>query len=279
MKLIDFDGLFDKKLADYMAENEGKYTDRQWEGLIAKLYLKFGDTYLKVAGDTPKGYYEKMSNAELAQSLALHVEKDVPVSDFLCREIEKRGCPDELLPLLHRENEQLLTFAVNLAGSAQKAFPAYFELILSCSNEDVKEAVVEQLKENADGGKERALALYEEGKETELMLEILSRCKQKDERIYQILLKEFRLAEENLPMRASYLAAYGDERALPVLLEAIDREEINFLEFTELKYAVEALGGKYEKERDFSSDPYFIEVMEQSQMMPDFASGENSTKN
>ena len=58
-------------------------------------------------------------------------------------------------------------------------------------------------------------------------------------------------------MHASYLAAYGDVRALPYLLDRIDGEEINFVEYQELKFAIEALGGEYTKERDFSDDPYF----------------------
>ncbi len=277
MKLIDFDGLFDKKLSDYMEENAGKYTEKQWETLIPKLYTKFGDTYLKIADDTPRGYYAKMSNAQLVQSLAEHIERDVPVSDFLCRELEERDCPDELLPLLQSENEQLLTFAVNMAGSNVKAFPAYFEILLSSDDEEMKDGVAEQLKGNADAAKEQALSLYEEGKEVELSLEILSRCKQKDERIFEILMKEFRTSDDALSMHASYLAAYGDERALSALLEMIAREDINYLEFTELKYAIEALGGRYDEERDFSDDKYFQEVMSQSQMPPDlFAEGKKS---
>ena len=61
-------------------------------------------------------------------------------------------------------------------------------------------------------------------------------------------------------MRASYLAAYGDERALPVLLDKIDEEGITFIEYQELKYAIESLGGSYEKERDFSNDEYYQAV-------------------
>ncbi len=269
MKLIDFDGLFDKKLSDYMEENAGKYTEKQWESLIPKLYAKFGDTYLKVADNTPKGYYAQMSDGDLIASLQAHIERDVPVSDFLCREIENRNCPDALLPLLSSENEQLLTVAINLSGANEKAFPAYFELVKSNANSDVVETVVEQLKSNADGAKAEALKLYAEGTQTELMLEILSRCKQKEEKIFEILMTAFKNADDELSIRASYLAAYGDERALPALLDVISREDINFLEFTELKYAVEALGGRYTEERDFSDDKYFLEVQAQSQLAPE----------
>ena len=53
----------------------------------------------------------------------------------------------------------------------------------------------------------------------------------------------------------------GDERALPSLLAAIEREDIGFVLFQELKFAIEALGGEYEKERDFSNDPAYKKIM------------------
>ena len=67
-KLIDFDGMFDEKLAEYMEENAGKYQEKQWEAIIPKLYKKFGDTFVKSAGNTPKGYYAEMSDEELVKS-------------------------------------------------------------------------------------------------------------------------------------------------------------------------------------------------------------------
>ncbi len=273
MKLVDFDGMFDKKLAQYFKENAGKYTEKQWEDKIPTLYQRFGDTYIKSVGATPRGYYERMTDEEICSCLKEHVEQGVPVSDFLCRELEKRNCPLPLVVLLKEENEELLTFAVNLAGAAPAAFPAYFDILKGNADREIKDAVTDQLKANADEAKENALACYREGVEKELMLEILSRTKERDDNVFEILLSAFR-CEEDLPMHASYLAAYGDARALPVLLERVDRDEINFLEYRELKYAIESLGGEYTRERDFSSDPYYREIMEQS-LPPEFYSKKN----
>lgn len=267
-KLIDFDGLFDEKLAEYIQSNPEKYTEKQWENVIPNLYKQFGDIYVAKAGATPKQYYAAMSDDELCETLERHYDEGVPVSDFLCREIESRGCSDALIRLFDRREEEILTLAVNLAGSNEKAFPAYFRLLTSEVSDDIKEAVCEQLKGGADAAKEQALALFEQGQEQEMMLEILSRCKQRDERVYELLLTAFRTGDE-VPMHASYLAAYGDERALPVLLEYIDRDDINFLEFREVKYAIEALGGEYTKPRDFSHDPYYQEILAQSQIPVD----------
>ncbi len=265
-KLIDFDGLFDKKLSEYMEENFGKYTEKQWENVIPKLYKSFGDTFIKSAGNTPKGYYAEMSDGELVEALAAHVREGVPVSDFLCNELQSRNCPDGLLELMRSGDGELVTLAVNLAGDSVKAFDVYFDLLTDDLDQEVKDTVVDRLKENADSAKERAIEFYKKGVEPEFMLEILSRCKERDDRVFEILLTAFRTSPDELLMHASYLANYGDGRALPVLLDYIDRDETNFLEYRELKYAIEALGGEYTRVRDFSNDPYFIEIMEQSQM-------------
>ena len=258
-KLYDFDALFDEKLAEYMQQNAGKYTEKQWESVIPKLYKQFGDIQIAGVGNTPKGYYAAMTDGELVATLRRHVEEGVPVSDFLCREVESRNCPDALLSLLAEKDAELVTLAVNLAGESVKAFDAYFAILSSDADAELKDAVTEQLKGNADAAKTRALDLYGKGKEPDLMLEILSRCKERDERIFRILLDAFRTSGE-IPMHASYLAAYGDPRALPHLLEVIDREDINYLEFQELRYAIEALGGEYTRERDFTSDPYYCTI-------------------
>ena len=268
MKPIDFDGLFDKKLAKYLQENAGKLTEKQWEDKIPALYQKFGDTYLKSIDATPRGYYARMSDKELVDELLSHIEQDVPISDFLCREIEKRDCPEDILPLFDCKDEQLLTLAVNLAGPNPIAFEKYFALLKGDADREIKDTIVDQLKMNADEAKVRALAFLEEGIEKELMLEVLSRVKERDEKVFEVLLAAFREGED-LPMRASYLAAYGDTRALPVLLERIAAEDINFLEFRELKYAIEALGGEYTEERDFSSDPYYQEFLSEQQLPVD----------
>ena len=266
MKPIDFDGLFDQKLAKYLKENAGKFTEKQWEDKIPLLYQKFGDTYLKSIGFTPREYYKRMSDKELVDTLLAHIKEEVPVSDFLCRELESRDCPEEILPLLECKDEQLLMLAVNLAGANPIAFDAYFALLKGEADREIKDAVVDQLKVNADAAKARALAFLNEGIEKELMLEMLSRVRERDETVYEVLLNAFREGED-LPMHASYLAAYGDSRALPVLLERIAGEDINFLEFRELKYAIEALGGEYTEARDFSDDPYYAEFLSEQQFI------------
>ncbi|MBQ8686091.1 MAG: hypothetical protein IJ514_07965 [Clostridia bacterium] len=260
MKLIDFDGLFDEKLTVYMEENKNKYTEKQWEDIIPKLYKKFGDTYVAKVKCTPKEYYAKMTDDELVETLKAHLAEDVPAPEFLCAEIETRGAVETLEPMLFDTDAQAATYAFNLIGDDTRAYDAYFRILRTAeADEELKSDITDIFKLHADEMKDRALRSYKEGVASEAMLEILSRVRARDEEVYEILLKAF-LTYEELPMRAGYLAAYGDERALPYLLKKIEDISIGFIEFQELKYAIEALGGEYDEPRDFSDDKDYLAV-------------------
>lgn len=263
MILYDFDGMFDKRLADYISKNKNKYGEEQWEEIIPKLYEKFGNTVIKAVGKAPNEYYADFTDASLIKTLSAHLKKGVPVSEFLRREIELRNLKSKLVPLLDGTDAEV-DFAISLLGTEAFAAEKYMQLICNPnSSTERKNALAELLKEIADTVKPLALRNYSGGAEKEYMLEILSRCRIRDESVFKILVNEF-INGENIPMHAAYLAAYGDERAIKYLYEKIEDEDISFVEFTELKYAIEALGGEYEKERDFSSDRYYGLIKEQA---------------
>ena len=262
MKLIDFDGLFDEKLTQYMEENKNKHTEKQWEDVIPKLYKKFGDTYIAKLKCTPKEYYARMTDEELTATLSAHLREDVPVPEFLCAEIENRGALETLLPLLDSEDTQTVSYAINLLGDNARAFDAYFNILSENRlDEEIRSDLADIFRLHADEVKERVYETYKKGSAQEYMLEILSRVKEREDRIYEVLLEAFLTADETQsPMRASYLAAYGDERALPHLLRRIEDRSIGFVEFQELKYAIEALGGEYVEPRDFTEDKDYLAI-------------------
>lgn len=256
MKLYDFDGMFDEKLGQYIQKHAGEHRESEWEDIIPALYKKFGDTIIKSIGKTPRKFYAEMSDDELIKCLKAHLKQEVPVSEFLCEAIESRDLTEQLIPLLDgTENER--EYAVNLIGVDERVIKKYLIMLVKSGDEDFKNRLADFIKEKADLVIEEALGYYEKNIDSEYMLEIMSRSVVRNDKIFDILIKEFRCDGENVPMHASYLAAYGDERALQYLLDKIDEETITFIEYQELKYAIEALGGEYTKERDFSDDPYF----------------------
>ena len=210
MKLIDFDGLFDEKLTQYMEENKNKHTEKQWEDIIPKLYKKFGDTYIAKLKCTPKEYYARMSDQELTATLSAHLREDVPVPEFLCTELETRGALESLLPLLNSEDTQTVSYAINLLGDDARAFDAYFSILTENRlDEEIRSDLADIFRMHADEVKERAYTTYHSGVAQEYMLEIISRVKAREDRIYETILEAFLTADEpQSTMRASYLAAY-----------------------------------------------------------------------
>lgn len=264
-KLIDFDGMFDRELLRYMSKNKKKYTEEEWEDAIPKLYRKFGDTYIASAGNTPAGYYAAMTDEALTETFRRHVAEGVPVSGFLQSELEKRDCPAALLALIREGDPALLAAALPSAGEGEALLPVLFSLLERELPEETAQLIEEKLSRYGDRAKEGEIALYRAGIRKQTMLDLLSRTEEKDDRVLEILLREFRTAHDDLPVLAGYLAAYGDERALPVLEEFI-KGEINYLEYREVGYAIEALGGEYEP-RSFENDPYYLEIKAKSEQL------------
>jgi len=266
--LIDIDSLFEKYVKKFMKENAGKYNEEQWEGKMVELYEAFGNIPLTQLGTTPIEYYKNMTGVELKELLNQHIEKKVSVPDFLCDAIVNKKCEDELISLLKNNNEELKAYTVNLLNDmgSVKPLSMYFDLLKDNNlNADLKELITEILTDNCEveSIKERAITEYSKYPQIkEYLIEILSRCK-KDDRIYKILIEEFIKNPENIPLYASYISVYGDERALPILFEEIEREGVSYIDFQELKFAIEALGGEYEKERNFSNDIYYKKIKQE----------------
>ncbi len=257
MKLYDFDGMFDAKLSEFIGKNPDKYTESEWEDVIPKMYRRFGDTFIKSVGDSPKGFYKKLSDEQLVAALTTHLKKQVPVSEFLYSELENRNAFGLVAHLLDGSDSEK-ECAVNLIGSDERVLDKYLEMLVSDKTDvDLKSRLADLLKEKADLVSDKAVNYYGRGVEKEYMLEIMSRSVIRSDKIFDILVKEFRCDIDNVPVCAGYLAAYGDERALPYLLDKIDEEGISFIEYKELLLAIESLGGTYDKRRDFSSDPYY----------------------
>ena len=233
MKLIDFDEKFNARMAREIERRAGTHTEEEWEDEIAAQYARFGQTPLKeLNGQTPRQYFAQMSDEQLVETLKEYLLQDVSVPDFLCEELEGRAASPAILALLSQTDEELVLYALNVIGDDPRALGRYAEMLgEEAYDEHVKDAIADLLKGRADDVTEPMLALL--GTENEAYaLEVLSGTRRRD------------------------------ERALPQLLAAIEREDIGFVAFQELKFAIEALGGAYDKERDFSADESYKKIME-----------------
>lgn len=262
IKVVDIDNIFDDFLVKFINENRGKFNEKEWEEKIPVLYLDFGSTKLdELGGVAPEDYYSGASGKELAELLKAHVDENVPVSDFLCEALIASDCEKYIVDYIDNKHpEELVFYCVNILNDKRcsDAFERYFDMLLDGqTSEDLKELLAEALATIPEKAKEMALERYEKaGSSAIYFLEIFALCKH-DDRILKILLTELKNHLNDIPLYLTYVTRYGDEKALPDLLEVIKNDGISYVDYRELKFAIELFGGEYEEPRDFSSDKDF----------------------
>ena len=72
--------------------------------------------------------------------------------------------------------------------------------------------------------------------------------------MFRLALRLFEENPDRQALLAGYLGKLGDDRALPALEKAAKRDDVRYLDFIELRNAIEQLGGTA-PEREFDSDP------------------------
>lgn len=273
IKILDMDDIFDKYISDYVYKNIGKIKPEEIENNIPVLYEKFGNEKLKeLDGKTPNDYYKGYSPEELIECLKNHLQQGVPVSDFLCETIQNdKANEDCLIKQLNGENQEEFTlYLMNILDSmgSKKCSKRYLEFILWDYSESIKELATELLCNDANSVKDEILVQFKESSDEikAYLTQILSNCSQ-DDKIFDILIEQFVKNQDNIPLYAGYLAKYGDERALVFLTTAIESDKINYFDFEELRFAIEALGGQYDKKRDFTSDKVYKKIKSAKQKM------------
>lgn len=266
IKILDLDAVFDKYISDYVYKNVGKVKPEEIENNISVLYSKFGDEKLDVLdGKTPNTYYTESGAEELLSVLKRHLTDGVAVSDFLCEAIISNPDSGAVIgKILGQDNDEEYTlYLLNILSDINGELPAsrLLEFVLYDYGEPIRETATSLLGKASDTVKEQILATFNDASESVKadLTDILSNCS-KDDRVFDVLTLQFVKHPENVPLYASYLTKYGDERALPFLLTAIENEKISYPDFEELRFAIESLGGEYTKERDFSKDKYYKKI-------------------
>ena len=262
--MIDFDKKFQNYFEKWVQDNAGKYTYDEMEDRIPQIY----DEWLNVSdedlcGKSANEYVNQMSAAELIGYFVQSYEVDMdPGSVILDRIEEVPECAEPLKALLDSDKSDVIKIsAANLLHEMNKSDIAVKPLISWLfsfdESSDLKDVAVEILVDYADEVKEEILSRIDELTDLNtktLAAEILVNA-DKDERTYALLCELFE-SRTNVALHSGYLAKYGDERAAAMLYKALD--DCNYLEFTEIRNAIEILGGVVDDDfRDFSEDEYY----------------------
>ena len=269
MKCINFDRAFERYMAEWMKENSEKYKDDMdvIEDMMPDVYLEF----LKKPADfldgiAPQDYFEQFDNADMLVSwLCDYIAQGVPVPDLLLERVTALGNPAEksLLALVARDDlpEETQMTAISLLREMESKAPMqrYIDYIASLEEpSDKGDLCAEALMSMGESVVEPILAALSGAGQTgrDIFADVLSNYPG-DERIYELMIERFVTRDERRALFASYLAKLGDERAIPMLKEAAQSPDINYLDYVEVVNAIEALGGERPPEREFSGDPYY----------------------
>lgn len=269
MNCINFDQKFEQYMGVWVKNNAAKYKDNMdvIEGMMPEIYMEFlarPATWL--GGKAPQSYFEQYDDAGmLVEWMCEYEKKKIPMPDLLLDRIGELGSQAEeaLLALLTKKKvpDSAVMTAISLLREIESTAPMqlYIDRIAAMIEPDEKgDMYAESLLAMGAQAVEPMLSALPAAGETgrDIFADILSNYPS-DERIFELLMERFAHCEDRMALFASYLAKYGDDRALPALEKAARDERINYLDFVEISSAIEALGGERPAEREFSGDPYY----------------------
>ena len=267
MKLIDFDQQFQKYVAQWVKDNRSKYKNMdELEEQVPELYLRWlNEPADFIGGATPGLYFSDVKDpAELIDLLKAYDEQGISVPDLLLESITSRGeaIVPALMALAREDGRDVLNVtAINslIEIGSTEPMAMCIDLIAGAKEANELTDVSAELLQNIGRAVvnpilERMDACSPAAQET--FLDVLCNFPG-DERIYNYVTEAFKTRYDRRALFASYLAKLGDDRALPMLKDALTLSDLNYLDYIEIVGAIESLGGEVDETRDFTGDPYY----------------------
>ena len=264
MKCIDFDKRFMDYTAKWADEHKDEYKSIDaMEADMPAVYITFINSPAAwLEGLTPGSYFTQYDDPKvLVDWLCDYCRKGVPVPNLLQDRIAEVGIPCEkrLIALIQEESapQDAKMTAIGLLREMDATSP--LKLFVSMQ---LTRSVEDELAENAMDslramGKE-ALAPMRRALEKanragqEALLDALSDFPG-DDGVFNLALRFFNEEKKRRALFAGYLSKLNDMRALPDLKDAVTDEELPYLDYIEIRNAIESLGGDC-PEREYDDD-------------------------
>ncbi len=264
-KCIDFDEHFAEYTSRWMKEHQKEYRNFDaMEADMPRVYMTFLNTPARwLDGVTPGAYFTQFEDAkDLVDWLCEYCEKGVPVPDLLLEQIQAVGkpCEKRLVALLKSEDapEEARMTAVGLLRDMGSTQPKMLYISWQLNRTEEDDLCDNALESLADMGPSVVQPLLEalpkaNAAGQEALLDVLANYPG-NEQVFQLALRLFRENPSRRALFASYLGKLGDDRALPELLRVAGDDRTGYVDFIEVRNAIEMLGG-IAPERDFDDDP------------------------
>lgn len=268
MKPIDFDARFTEALNAWIEKNSAKrMRPEEMEDAAPEFYLKWLNLPADwLDGATPGAFFERFSDAaELTDLLVKYVREGVPVPDPLLNRLEELGEENPLLKLVRdtKAPAEARMYAVDLLRQLESTAPMVDYIrwqVERDTEEELLDNALDSLRVMGEAAFRPAKVAFLAADETgrEALLDVLSEAPCDDE-VLNFTLKQFRDRKDKRALYASYLGKLGDDRALEPLLDAAEGDDISYIDFIEVRNAIERLGGEAPV-RDFGNDPTYAAV-------------------
>ncbi len=269
MNPIDFDAYFSDYLNAWMEKNARKFKrPEDMEAEMPSVYMRFLNTPAPwLQGATPGAYFDRYGDAgELTRLMLDYVQaEDCSVPDPLLERLAELGDQEPLLALVRNPSApgEARMLAIDLLRQMDSFAPLvdYIRWQVERREEaELLDAALESLQAMGQAALRPAkvafLAAGDEGKEA--LLDLLAAVPG-DEDVFAFALKGFQTHKDKRALYAGYLAKLEDDRALEALLDVAEGSDVSYIDFIEIRSAIERLGGEAPI-RDFSADPTYKAV-------------------
>ena len=266
MKCINFDDKFADFTSQWMKDHAREYRNYDaMEADMPRVYMMFLNTPAKwLDGVTPGAYFTQFEAAkDLVDWMVEYTAREIPVPDLLLEQIQAVGkpCEKRLLALLKDDSpaisEEARMTAIGLLRDMESTLPKMLYISWQLNRQDVDDLADNALDSLRDMGKAVVQPILQELPHAnragqEAFLDVLVNYPG-NEQVFQLAVRLFKENPSRRALFASYLGKLGDDRALPVLMEAAMDDKCRYMDFIELRNAIEMLGGDAPK-REFDED-------------------------
>lgn len=269
MHCMNFDEKFQAYTAGWVQENAARFHHNydRMEEKMPEVYLQWlNEPADWLNGVSPGAYFVQFEDAAmLVDWMRSYFAEETPVPDQLLERVTALGEAAEqaLYELLTDEaapKEARLT-AITLLAEMESMRPRalYIDWIAARAAKDERADMAAEaltaMGRTVVAPVLRAMEMSnEDGRET--LLDVLCNFPG-EEAIFTLALDAFASRHDRRALYASLLGKLGDERAIPALRGALEDPAVNYLDYIELRNAIEALGGDAPAERTFDGDPYY----------------------
>ena len=282
MKCINFDKEFERYLSQWVKAHQKEFKNfDQMEAKMPEVYAEWLETPVDWLGKTAPGhYFDQFDSAKtLTDHLEDYIKQRIPVPDMLLDRISSLGLEAEqpLCGLLQKERApqeaKMLAVTVLREIGSEKPLPLYLDWVSAMEDEDgddpdeacggCKNELAENALESLQSLGEKAVGAMTErldgatdaGKEA--FCSLLCHYPDKNEKVFVTLMNLLSRHRGHCAVLADLLGKLGNEKALPPLKALAASEETGYLDYIELRNAIEALGGEA-PEREFDEkDPAY----------------------